>query len=314
MTGLVGQLATALLGACIGSFLNVVIYRVPRRTFLSGGRRSACPRCGAAIPWFLNLPVLSWAVLRGRSACCKTRISVRYPLVEAATAAAFWLLWTYPPSGLAWPADGGSALAAFALHATFVSILIACSFIDIDHRILPDVLTKPAIAIGCAGALLVPGAYGQLDLPDLPPSLRSLAFSLAGAAAGFGLTKGIQLFAGMVLRKNAMGHGDVKFMAAMGAFLGWQDVTLTFFLGCMYGAAGGLLHRMVTGDAYIWFGPFLAAGAVTMLFAGGQVRHFLFETWPEWQQEHASSPAVVFTVALVSVVLLFLLIRRGRRA
>jgi leader peptidase (prepilin peptidase)/N-methyltransferase len=305
-----GAWAAAVVGACIGSFLNVVIWRVPRGEFLSRGRRSVCPACGARIPWYRNLPLLSWLLLRGRASCCGAAISSRYLVVEAVTAALFALLWIarVDPSP---DAVTGRDVALFALLAYFVATLVACTFIDIEHRLLPDVLTKPAMAVGLIGSFLLPGALGSLAPRELTPAVSSLLFSAVGLAAGFALTWGIRAVATMVFRKEAMGFGDVKFMAAIGAFLGWEDVLLTFFLGCVLGAVGGVIHRLATGDAYVPFGPFLAGGALSAVFFGGQIKQFLFVTWPEWQQENAAAPLIL--VALVIVIsLLFVVARRGR--
>ena len=306
--------AAILLGACVGSFLNVVIYRVPAGTFFAKGHRSACPRCGARIAWYDNLPVLSWLALRARARCCGARIAWRYPLVELTTAAAFGLLFALPPSGLTFTEanPSGTALLAFALHAWFVATLIACTFIDIDHRILPDVLTIPGMVVGCIGALLVPGLAGVFAEPGLQPAVGSLLYSLAGLGVGFGVTWLVRVSAQWLFRKEAMGFGDVKFMGAIGAFLGPSNVLLAFLLACVLGAVGGVAHRLATGDAYVPFGPFLAGGAVLALFANRPLNEFLFITWPEWQRREASSPWVLLSVAVVCVVLLFVLIRRGR--
>ena len=311
MTDFVGQVTGAVLGACVGSFLNVVIWRLPRGTFVADGSRSICPQCRAPIAWYRNLPVLSWLLLRGRAACCRARISPRYLLVEALTAFLFWALVAYPPSELAaWPPNFAGT-GTFLLQASLVSILIACTFIDIDHQILPDRLTKPGMVLGVLGALVVPQAYGALPIPVSLANQR-LLFSVVGLLAGFGLTWGVRALASLLFRKEAMGRGDVKFMGAIGAFLGYENVLLTFFLGCLFGAAGGLLHRVVTGQVYICFGPFLAAGAMTALFFGEPVRNFLLVTWPQWQETHPMAPVLVLCLTGVALLSLFIIIRRGR--
>lgn len=311
MTDPVGQITGAVLGACVGSFLNVVIWRLPRGTFIADGSRSICPQCRQPIPWFRNLPILSWLLLRGRAACCGARISPRYLLVEALTAFLFWGLVVHPPSGLvAWPLNLTGTLA-FLLQAFLVSVLIACTFIDIDHQILPDRLTKPGMAIGIMGSLAVPQAYGSFPAP-VSVANQAVLFSASGLLAGFGLTWGVRALASLLFRKEAMGRGDVKFMGAIGAFLGPQNVLLTFFLGCLFGAFGGLLHRVVTGQAYICFGPFLAAGALTALFFGEPVTHLLLVSWPQWQETHPIAPVVVLGLTGIAFLSLFIIIRRGR--
>lgn len=312
MADLVGQITGAVLGACVGSFLNVVIWRLPRGSFIADGSRSICPHCRTPIPFWRNVPIVSWLLLRGRAACCGKAIAVRYVVVEALTAFLFWALVVRPPSELpAWPpAWPGSA--AFVLHAILVSILVASTFIDIDHQILPDRLTKPGMVVGIAGALLVPEAYGVLYAPRLSLQNQHLLFSVVGLLVGFAITWAVRALASAIFRREAMGRGDIKFMAAIGAFLGWQSVLLTFFLGCVYGAFGGLVHRAVTGHAYICFGPFLAAGALTALFFSEDVLHFLFVTWPRWQETYPAAPLLTLAVAGIALVSLFIIIRRGR--
>jgi leader peptidase (prepilin peptidase)/N-methyltransferase len=305
-----------LLGACVGSFLNVVIHRVPRRQFFALGSRSVCPACGARIGLRDNVPVLSWLLLRGRARCCGAPIRARYPIVEATTALAFGVLAAMPPY-VPPPDVPGLALVAFALHAWFLSVLIACSFIDAEFTILPDVLTIPTMVVGCVGALLVPGLAGTFPARDLAPATASLLWSAAGLAAGFGLTAAVRSGGSLLFRREAMGFGDVKLMGAVGAFVGPVDVLLVFFLGCVLGAAGGVLHRLATGQATVPFGPFLAAGAALVLLWGDAVRAFvdaqLFRAWPDWLARNAAGPWLLAALSLVCVLLLIVLIRRGRR-
>ncbi len=318
--------AAGLLGAIVGSFLNVVIHRMPERDDQRArGPRSACPRCGAPIPAMLNIPVVSWLLLRGRARCCGARISVRYPLVEAMTAVLFVALVWRPPSG--YPVTlveltlvGG---LAFALHAYFVGNLVAQAFIDLEFRILPDKLTKPLMVFGVAGALvlglvrprvgddpssfLILGASSGSD--PLGPTLLA---SLLGLGAGIALTWAVRAGGRVVFRKEAMGLGDVKLMGGVGAFLGWQGAILTFFLGCVFGALTGGVRAMFTRDPYVAFGPFLVLGALVALFFERELIEFLTVTWPGWQtREPSAAMAVLGTGLLLSVVLLFL-VRRGR--
>jgi leader peptidase (prepilin peptidase)/N-methyltransferase len=256
---------------------------------------------------------VSWIWLRGRASCCGCKISIRYPLVEALTAVLFGYLWTHSPYG---PAliDGEidvDGLWAFLLFAFFVSNLVANSFIDIDHRILPNVLTKSAMLVGLGGSLVAPGLAGRFEIVGLPPAPSSFLFSMAGLLVGFGLTQAVRKMAQALFLKDAMGFGDVKLMAAIGAFLGWKRVLLTFFVGCVLGAVVGVVHRWRTKDTYICFGPFLAAGALITLFAGD----LMFDAFAElqnWQRASANAPWIVSLGAAASVVLLIVLVRRGR--
>lgn len=316
MLGTFVVVAAAGLGACIGSFLNVVIYRVPAGRSLGG--RSHCPHCNARIPFWRNIPVFGWLLLRGRAACCGKPIAVRYALVELLTAVLFALLaWAPPALGPIVHGEqfDGTALAAFACHAVFMSLLIACSFIDLDHRILPDLLTKPGMGLGVAACYLVPGLAGfdvVSENNNWSPQLSSLLTSLLGLGVGFGTIWLIRVVAGRIFRREAMGFGDVKFLGMIGAFLGWQGALLTLFLACVIGAVIGLLMRIVTKDSMIPFGPFLALGAVATLFGKRDILVLLFEKWPEWQRGSAAAPWILLAAALLSLLALFFLVRRGR--
>ena len=323
MVTVVFEVGAALFGACVGSFLNVVVHRLPQEdpAKRSLGGRSHCPRCQQPIAWYDNLPVLGWLLLRGRGRCCKQPISVRYPLVEALTAGLFYLAARTGP----WPlpelldASGAyvapfAALLGFAAILLFLSLLVACTFIDFDHQILPDRLTKPGMVLG-ALAGLYPGIAGPLtDDPGTPYAMRTLLASLLGMVVGAGVTWLVRALGSAVFRKEAMGLGDVKFLGMIGAFLGWQGALLTLFLGCVAGALIGGVAALRGGlGTRIPFGPYLALGAVGSLFAGHHVTTFLFDTWPEWQRQNPSSYVVLLAVAAGSLLALFVLVRRGRR-
>ncbi|MBL8755549.1 MAG: prepilin peptidase [Planctomycetes bacterium] len=320
--GTMFEVGAALLGACVGSFLNVVIWRLqqdePSKRSLGG--RSHCPHCGALIRWFDNIPIVSWLVLRARARCCRKPIAARYPLVEALTAGLFLVLAHWPPFGPvgSLAADGHldvdpAGAAAFGLHAVFLSLLVALSFIDFDTQLLPDVLTKPGIAIGFAAGFW-PGTAGMIpDDAALTPAMRGLLASVVGACAGGGVTWAIRAVGSHVFRREAMGFGDVKLMAMVGAFLGWQSALLTMFLGCIFGAVVGGLGALRGGSSQIPFGPYLAMGAVVAMFLRHPIVTFLFTTWPEWQRDSSAAPFVLGGTALVSLLLLFWLVRRARR-
>ncbi|MEO6595890.1 MAG: A24 family peptidase [Planctomycetota bacterium] len=317
------EVGAALLGACVGSFLNVVIWRLPqedpRRRSLGG--RSHCPHCGALIRWFDNLPVLAWIFLRARARCCKGSISIRYPTVELLTAALFLALAMWPPFGPVWVQHGdtitldAAAAAAFGLHAVFISLLVACTFIDFDTQLLPDVLTKPGMALGLLGGLW-PGIAGVISSdPSTSVALRSVLASLVGLLVGGGATWLIRAVGSRVFRKEAMGLGDVKFLAMIGAFSGWEGALLALFLGCVFGAVTGVAMALRGGlGKQIPFGPYLALGALTALFGSKPILVLLFETWPEWQRSNPSAQWFLVLVALLSLFALFVLVRRGRRA
>lgn len=300
--------AAVLLGACVGSFLNVVIFRVPAGTFFKGGHRSHCPKCNAPIVWYDNIPILSWLVLlRGKGRCCGNPISVRYPLVEALTALLIgWLFLDSFPTESSLTATG--LWLRFGFGFWFLAVLIACTFIDIDHRILPDVLTKPTMVVGLIGAVVVP-LYPTIPLDRF----GSLLCGLLGMGTGLVLTATIRTTATYLFQKDAMGFGDVKFMGAIGAFVGWDGAILTFFLGSILGAIYGVLHQWITKEGQIFFGPFLAVGAVLTFFFRQEIVKFITVTWPAWQADQQLSPTILIGIAVGCLVCLFLLIRRARR-
>lgn len=274
--------AVCLFGACVGSFLNVVIYRVPKEeSIVTPGSHCAC---GQPIKWHDNIPVLSWLLLRGRARCCGRTFSFRYPFVELLTAVLFVLCWQRFPLGV--------AFCGWIL----MSSLIAATFIDLDHMIIPDVFT---IGLGVLGVLLaacVPALHAQHSGLFFVDSLRSTVVALQGLLVGSGLVLWIALLAETVLRKEAMGFGDVKFVGAIGAFCGWQGAVFCVFGGAVVGTvwfAVALLWQKITGrvapgappaetpdgepaalgfGAHVPFGPMLAiAGGLYFLFFRGWV-------------------------------------------
>jgi leader peptidase (prepilin peptidase)/N-methyltransferase len=244
------DLYALLLGLVTGSYLNVVVHRLPRRlsTVLP---RSRCPACGAPIRPLDNVPLVSWIALRGRCRDCATPIPVRYPLVEATTAVLFVL--AAERFGFSWETP---------VAALFCALLVALAAIDVEHLLLPDRLTLPGIA---AGVLLQPvtGWAGR--------GWGGVAGGLLGAALGAGV---LLLAYGLwwaVRREEGLGLGDVKMLAMIGAFLGWKGVVVSLVLGAASGAVVGL-SLMAVGrvglGARLPFGFFLAVGGAIALFAG----------------------------------------------
>ncbi|MDE2663141.1 MAG: A24 family peptidase [Gemmatimonadota bacterium] len=233
--------AAALLGAALGSFLNVCVARMPAGESVLRPR-SRCPACRATIRWRDNLPVLSWIFLRAKCRDCGGRISARYPAIELATAFAW--------GGMAW-LYGTSATALTG--AVLFTLLLAIAVIDARHYIIPDALSLG----GCAAGLA---------LSALPGSTRPLA-AIAGAVLGFGLLYVVGWLGEKAFRKPALGGGDVKMMAMVGAFLGPGGALLTIFLGAL---AGSLVYGPIslrTGKP-VPFGTFLAFGATVALLFG----------------------------------------------
>ncbi len=209
-------------GACMGSFLNVVIYRIPAgRSVVYPGSHCAC---SAPIRWRDNLPILSWLLLRGRARCCGRSISARYPTVEALTGLLCVAVW--------WRFDPLPA-AVFSLYVTG---LVALSFIDLDTMEIPDRFSIGGFLIGLFLAILVPSMHGAGGSGIMAvDSMRSLIIALQGAFIGSGLILWVALVAELVLKKEAMGFGDVKLMGAIGAFCGWQGAVFALFGGAVFG-------------------------------------------------------------------------------
>lgn len=243
----------AVLGLIVGSYLNVVIHRLPRgiSTVLP---RSRCPGCGAAIRAADNVPVLSWVLLGGRCRACRARISWRYPLIEAATAALF--LASFLRFGLSFEAPAA---------ALFSALMLTLAMIDFDHMILPDKLTWPGVALGILLQPLLPWAR----LWEGP--WGAVAGAAFGALLGAGVLLAVWLGWYLLRKEEGMGLGDVKMLAAIGAFLGWQGVLVSLFFASLSGAVVGLLlmalGRLGAGSK-LPFGIFLALGGVIALFFG----------------------------------------------
>ena len=267
----VGYVIAGVFGAVIGSFLNVVIHRVPLEESIVFPN-SRCASCGGAIAFYDNIPVLSWVILGAKCRRCKERISIRYPAVELLTAALF--------VGVAWHA-GLSAALPFDL--IFVAALVALVFIDAEHMILPNVITYPGIVFAVIARIAIPYLTGTPHFDDLP-SLQHGALadmpiwvvSLAGALIGALIGGGSLWLMGWTWEKlrgiEAMGLGDVKMMFMVGAYLGWRLTILTIFVGVLSGSVIGIMLMARKGERNMQmllpFGVFLGLGAVAALLFG----------------------------------------------
>ena len=261
---------TAILGLMVGSFLNVVIHRLPKMmerewheqcgemngvTIPSAAPynlvvpRSACPSCGHLIGAGENIPVLSWLALRGRCAHCRASISPRYPIVEALTGLlSGFIAWHF----------GFGAVAFAALLFTWT--LIALTFIDFDTQLLPDSITQPLLWIGL--------------LFNLNGLFTGLDSALVGAVAGYLVLWSIYWLFKLIAKKEGMGYGDFKLLAAIGAWLGWQMLPLVILLSSLVGAAVGISMILFAGHGRqvpIPFGPYLAGGGLIALLWGKQI-------------------------------------------
>ena len=246
--------AVFVVGACIGSFLNVCIYRIPLgRSIVRPG--SFCPSCKEFIPFYLNLPILSYVLLRGRCRNCGHPISPRYPIVEAMTGGFAVLLLSrfgFTPSALFW--------------LGFVCVLTVVSFIDLDHQIIPDCISLPGIPVFATSFLFLPG----MAWTDV----------LTGILAGGGILYAVALFYYLARKQEGMGGGDIKLLAMIGAATGFKGVLFTILTGSLLGTLAGLGTMIATGTfssrLKIPFGPFLSMGAVLYVFLGeSSIRWYL---------------------------------------
>lgn len=231
-------LAVTLLGACIGSFLNVCIYRMPKNESIV--RPGSHCGCGQAIAWYDNIPVFSWFLLRGRARCCRQPFSFRYPAIELLTAALFLACWIQ--------LSPAKALVGMVLCA----IVICAWFIDLDHLIIPDVFTIGGAATGLILSLAVPALHGHSHPLLAVASLQAGRSAILGLFIGSALVLWIALFAEAILRKEAMGFGDVKYLGALGTFIGWQGAVFSLFGGALLGCvwlAGTYLWKKISGRA-----------------------------------------------------------------
>ncbi len=266
--------AAGVVGVIIGSFLNVVIHRLPREESIVFPN-SRCPSCGSAIAFYDNFPVISYVMLRGRCRACKTHISARYPVVEALTG----LLWV-----LVAIHDGPTWVLPFDL--IFVTAVLALIFIDAEHMILPNAITYPGIAFALIARVTIPLLLGQPHFDDLPMLLDGpfngwpiWAASLGGGVIG-GLVGGGSLWLmGWLWEKlrgvEAMGLGDVKMMFMVGGYLGWRLTILNIFVGVLSGSLIGIALMAKRGDRntqmLLPFGIFLGIGAIFALLIGSHI-------------------------------------------
>lgn len=239
-------------GASVGSFLNVCIHRLPEHRSLITPS-SHCPQCKQAIRIYDNIPLISFFLLRGRCRDCGRKISWRYPLVEFITAAFALLIFKHFGLSL-----------AFLFHFVFVSALIVITFIDLDHQIIPDIITLPGIPFFFLAAVIFLG----LSFWD----------GLLGLVIGGGSLFLLGFVYELITKREGMGGGDVKLLAMMGAFLGWQSLLFILLVSSFLGALIGITVMFVKGKDMKYavpFGPFLTLGALTYIFFGRHLVDFL---------------------------------------
>jgi leader peptidase (prepilin peptidase) / N-methyltransferase len=255
MTGSGPTIAAAIMGALIGSFLNVCIHRLPRKASIVWPA-SACPSCGRYLAWFENIPIVSYLVLGGRCRTCRSPISGRYPVVEGLTALMFAAAW--------WSYGPGVLLVSRLLFGCALIVLFA---IDLEHHLLPNVITLPGIVVGFA-----------LSLVTEPGWLASLI----GILAGGGVLYAIAEVYFRIRHEEGLGMGDVKMLAMIGAFIGWKLTLVTLMLASFAGALVGLLLIATRrGDMKyaLPFGTFLALGAALAATVGSSLLDWYLRFW-----------------------------------
>jgi len=242
------EIIAFIFGTCIGSFLNVCIYRLPASKSIVHPR-SMCPECENMIRSYDNIPILSYLLLKGKCRHCDAVISFRYPLIEIITGAfalCVFLKFGFTLEGL--------------IYFAFISSMIVITLIDIDHRIIPDVISIPGIPVFFAASFALP-AVTYID-------------SLIGILAGGGSLLLIAWLYNLITKKDGMGGGDIKLLAMIGALVGWKGVLFTIFVSSAVGTVSGMIIMLLTKKNMklaIPFGPFLAIGAVLYIFYGSRL-------------------------------------------
>ena len=242
-----------MLGIIFGSFLTVCIHRIPQGKSVVAPR-SACPACGNRIAWYDNVPIWSFLWLQGRCRVCQQAIPIRYPVIEMVNGLGYLLVyWRF---GWAW---------STIIYAGLFSVFLVVTWIDWDHQIIPDVITLPGIIIGlgCAGVFLPTG----------------WANSVIGILVGGGVLLILAWVSPYVFGKEGMGGGDIKFLAMVGAFLGWKAVLLALMIASVVGACIGialLWAKVMERGQYIPFGPYLAMGSLVAMLWGQEIWNWYF--------------------------------------
>ncbi len=245
-------------GLCIGSFLNVCIVRFPKEESVAKGR-SRCPHCGETIAWFDNIPLLSILILKGKCRHCKKPISIRYPLVELLTAVSLTGLYHFL-----------GPTVQFVFYGYLISSLIIVTFVDFKHQIIPDEVSITGILFGLAMSFFFPVPQGEFD------KRLALADSSLGMLVGIGLIYGVAILGQFLFKKESMGGGDLKLLAMIGAFVGFQKTLLTFFIAPLIATPIGLVLRITKKVEIIPFGPYLSLAAIIALIWGREILARLF--------------------------------------
>ena len=263
-------------GTCIGSFLNVCIWRIPRDESIFSPP-SRCPKCGHWIRWYENIPLLSWTFLRGKCSQCGNRISFRYFFVELLTGVLFLLVWLKI-------VFEQKPLALAVIYFAVTMLIVTTVFIDIEHRIIPDETTYPVMLAGLVVPLIFPEVWGRCGRFD------AFLVSFAGFAAALVFMLGFSLAGRRIFRREALGLGDVKYMAAVGACFGVIGFIFILFMGSLLGSLGGIVKSVVRKRKLrrltIPFGPYLALATYLWMLYG--------HNFAKWYLELLNAAAIKF--------------------
>ena len=245
-------------GTVVGSFLNVCIYRMPRGESIVFPA-SRCPKCKKGILWYDNIPIISYLALMGKCRSCGSRISFRYPLVEALTALLLTALFF-----------GFGMTPKFFVYSIMTCGLIVATFIDFETQEIPDEISIGGTVAGILLAFAFPSILGAAT------RMHGILNSLAGAVAGGGSIFLLGVIGKLAFKKEAMGGGDVKLMAMIGSIIGLKSVLLTFFIAPFLGAGPGVILKIRKGSETIPYGPFLSMAALISIFFGNKILGILF--------------------------------------
>ncbi|MFH1752932.1 MAG: prepilin peptidase [Candidatus Omnitrophota bacterium] len=245
-------------GTIVGSFLNVCIYRMPKNESIVTPR-SHCAKCNKMVAWYDNIPLLSYIILAGKCRHCKEKISFQYFIVELLTGLVFFFFYTY--FGLK---------AEFFVYAALASSLIVVSFIDLKIQEIPDEISLPGMVIGVVLCAIFPQLMHQES------RLYAFLYSVLGLLTGGGLIYMMGVIGKAIFKKEAMGGGDVKLMAMLGALLGWKLIALAFFLAPFFGSIVGIAAKIKNKEDIIPYGPHLSMASIVALLWGDKILRYLY--------------------------------------